>query len=1295
MKKHYLGLDLGTNSIGWAITEIENNSSKIKDFGVILFEESKDIKTSKTLTQIARNFRSQRRLKRRKKNRVERLKQFWKKHIDADVELRVNNFQETNNLLLINRHTRDGKKLYFNSIKTRFCGLEEKIDLTKLYLSLVILAKHRGYNNFFEPVDDDDKDLRNKKPGNSGKDKDKKQAITDKEKFEFANNNWEELEKNVQKDPNYEYKYISEIILKNKKFRDENNKEILTFRNKERKKREQLILFRRKDYKEEIEHILKKQAEFFPKIFTEKIIKKLIRIIFFQRFFEEGPSEDKKTFKKRFQGYKFGDEVGICSFYTNETRGYSANFISEIFSIVNLLSELVLFFKSFLLTKEDLKIKKTLYNDLVKNFWNFLIKEEKITTELVETLIRENFEKFFKENNKELSYYFKQKAFKDILKKILKKSEKFYFLKIAKFLRSKIKNNSINDEFLKNEFNSFLDIKKVLNYKENNFWNELGKKLVESWSLPKRRKKLEEFFLKKQILLVSLGKDFEILIQKKFKIVSCSFKYMREAISAFIEKGQEYGKFQAEKNKKKDIKLEKEYSLFCKNPIVFRVINLTSKLVKKILKNNQKDKKYNFAAINIEIIRQLHQSLKDRKSDEQLIKNREKINDEMRKEIKTLRGINSDDSKNRLKLKFWKQQRECCLYCLKSLDDFNYKKEDLFGEKFNDEHIVPGKYISDNSENNRILSCRACNDKKDTLLPVEFIKKEIEEGNFPKSHLKKFQIHVNKITKNKKLKRPQIYKISEIKKENLLKEKITSDDIEQFTNRQLSDTSIIAKTFKTYLEKSLSKRSSSKNKIKINCISGIATNKLRQSLLREEIKLPNHSRKFVINSWGVEKYKLRKMTPFNHALDAIILAHLENFLEIKFFSDVINLIGKNKKRENEINKKEINDLKKELLNSWEELEKVKNFNPAEVAYYKGKFEKFTKEKKEKMNYLYFFKNSKFSDFSKKIENVFPIKLEREDDDVYFCLENKEVNGKIQEVEVKIERDNKEYDNYIKRYKQQKETGNNQIRKKKEIKIKIKEILSEEQYRGKIDYPYIFIKKNQKLNKGFSSSEQVSKYVYKKGDTKKKEKDKYIYLKKYINDDFINTETKKIDIGNNIKIQNITPIYFEKGKLFHVWKGEDKESGNRYLQITNKVNNYKSYWLINEYYGLLINKKTHEYYRIPYLLAKQELDIFFNIKEKLKKYKKESIKEFQKKFPKKKSLLIRSNDVVRCVINGQEKIIIYNPRNYKQIFYKEIGTNAIGKYLLIRKFAESVKEIVNISLLGRITNYKKLDLLKSK
>lgn len=115
MSNLVLGLDIGVSSVGWAV--VDRSSGKILDCGVRLFEEGLSAENVKR-----RTFRSRRRLKRRKANRLNDLRKILKEH-DIDFSL---------------------KDLIDNPYECRVKGLYEELSKRELFTALYHLVKKRG-----------------------------------------------------------------------------------------------------------------------------------------------------------------------------------------------------------------------------------------------------------------------------------------------------------------------------------------------------------------------------------------------------------------------------------------------------------------------------------------------------------------------------------------------------------------------------------------------------------------------------------------------------------------------------------------------------------------------------------------------------------------------------------------------------------------------------------------------------------------------------------------------------------------------------------------------------------------------------------------------------------------------------------------------------------------------------------------------------------------------------------------------------------------------------------------------
>ncbi|HAJ70144.1 type II CRISPR RNA-guided endonuclease Cas9 [Alkalibacterium gilvum] len=109
-----LGLDIGISSVGWGI--IDKDTNEIVDAGVRLFEEA-----TRNANEDRRNFRGARRLKRRRKHRLERTSLFLEERgfsLDKIGEI--------------------------DPYKARYMGLNHELSKTELAASLYHLTKRRG-----------------------------------------------------------------------------------------------------------------------------------------------------------------------------------------------------------------------------------------------------------------------------------------------------------------------------------------------------------------------------------------------------------------------------------------------------------------------------------------------------------------------------------------------------------------------------------------------------------------------------------------------------------------------------------------------------------------------------------------------------------------------------------------------------------------------------------------------------------------------------------------------------------------------------------------------------------------------------------------------------------------------------------------------------------------------------------------------------------------------------------------------------------------------------------------------
>lgn len=137
--KYSLGLDIGTTSIGWAVIDLDNN--RVHDVGVRIFEKPEDPQSGKSLAEPRRTARSTRRRLKRRRQRLNTLKQFF----------------ITNNLLT----AEEIEKLLapdckFNPYEIREKAINEKVSNEELFVALYHIAKRRGYKSNRKSLEEKD-----------------------------------------------------------------------------------------------------------------------------------------------------------------------------------------------------------------------------------------------------------------------------------------------------------------------------------------------------------------------------------------------------------------------------------------------------------------------------------------------------------------------------------------------------------------------------------------------------------------------------------------------------------------------------------------------------------------------------------------------------------------------------------------------------------------------------------------------------------------------------------------------------------------------------------------------------------------------------------------------------------------------------------------------------------------------------------------------------------------------------------------------------------------------------------
>lgn len=335
-----------------------------------------------------------------------------------------------------------------------------------------------------------------------------------------------------------------------------------------------------------------------------------------------------------------------------------------------------------------------------------------------------------------------------------------------------------------------------------------------------------------------------------------SDKYMIDAINAFFD-GTLVGEFQA--NIQQDefsvsIKTEKLLKLkpfdnnseYAQNPVVFRAINETRKVVNAIVQ------KYGAPnAMNIEIASELNKSFDTRQKISTQQNKNEKERKNAIKQISLITGLDEREIRPQYieryllgELQGWR--------CMYSNEEITNKKEAILnkGKQYEIDHIVPFSRILDDTLNNKALVLARENQQKGARTPLMYLSAEKE---------KEFKQRVNKLFKGNK--------ITEKKYRYFMLESLVGEDAEKilgdWKTRNLNDTRYIAKFLVKYFNDNLyfAREKGDDKRPVVYAVKGAITSSLRRQWLNKE-------------TWGrYDKGELKKITYFDHAVDAIVIAN--------------------------------------------------------------------------------------------------------------------------------------------------------------------------------------------------------------------------------------------------------------------------------------------------------------------------------------------------------------------------------------------------------------------------------------
>lgn len=133
------------------------------------------------------------------------------------------------------------------------------------------------------------------------------------------------------------------------------------------------------------------------------------------------------------------------------------------------------------------------------------------------------------------------------------------------------------------------------------------------------------------------------------------------------------------------------------------------------------------------------------------------------------------------------------------------------------------------------------------------------------------------------------------------------EELEDFVSRNLNDTRMIATYLKRYVRDELDKKEEFQE-TKVQSIKGSLTSYFRKQLLKHK-----EGEKWQISPFYY-KDQLRSLTPYHHAIDAIVLAHFKSRGYIQLLEDLTK-IGQSrlKLRKQKITEEQIKSLGREII----------------------------------------------------------------------------------------------------------------------------------------------------------------------------------------------------------------------------------------------------------------------------------------------------------------------------------------------------------------------------------------------
>jgi CRISPR-associated endonuclease Csn1 len=213
-----------------------------------------------------------------------------------------------------------------------------------------------------------------------------------------------------------------------------------------------------------------------------------------------------------------------------------------------------------------------------------------------------------------------------------------------------------------------------------------------------------------------------------------------------------------------------------RNPIVEKILNQLVHLVNAILEHPQMGRP---DEIRIELSRELKNSADQRKSMTDGIKKATAENERVAKVLKDEFGMMRPNKNSILRYRLWEDAGKISIYSGQPI-----QASDIFGNKYDIDHIIPQAKLFDDSYGNKVLCEKEWNLDKGDRTAFDFLSQKLNEESF-----NAYEARVNRLEKEGKIKRGKAAKLL------TPLDKVPQD----FVERQLKETQYIVKKAKEIL----------------------------------------------------------------------------------------------------------------------------------------------------------------------------------------------------------------------------------------------------------------------------------------------------------------------------------------------------------------------------------------------------------------------------------------------------------------------------------------------------------------